>query len=352
MIALAAVLMTSCSNDDIQIDINNRNNTVNVSVSLTGLYSSYNYNDTRHDVAVSEDYRTFYANHDHYIEVRTLVYDSEGKFVDEMVNYSTNINSVTQNVKLAEGSYTAVTTLTFAEKGDKEGEYLHYWSVEDKDYLSTAKLSCDYRFYKWSIMSYASKTFSVEEGRSSTLSLSPSPVGSLCYLFLQDFQYESEADYGIRIADNGIRALGLFAQSLAESFRLDPNATERFIYENELETGWWYRLSRLYEPTDFDESWTFFKSNLYGYFYVLQPNVHLLFGYIPDGEDNFYSYGENSYTLNNGQMYLAYWDYFQIGNPYFGVADNSHWNSYDSYAQTRNGATMSIDATVPAIKSK
>lgn len=349
MIALAAVLMTSCTNDDIKIDINNRNNAVNLSISLTGLYSSYNYNDTRHNVKVSEDYRTFYSNHDHYIEVRTLIYNASGNLVDELLSYSTNINSVSQTVKLAEGTYTAVTTLTFAEKGNKDGEYYYYWTVADKETLANAKLQSKYRFSKWSIMSYASKRFSIEEGKTVSLAMSPTPVGALCYGFYQNFQYESEATYGT-LADNGIRSLTVYAQTVAEAYRLDPNATEKFIYKDELKTGTWYWLSNFLEPADFDEDWTFFRSNLYTYFYILQPNIHIQFGYIPEGETGFYGYGDNSYTLTSGQMYLAYWDYFQIGNPYFGVADNNHWNSYESSAKKREGKAAS-DA-VSAITTK
>ena len=252
-------------------------------------------------------------------------------------------------MKLANGSYTAVTVLFFAEQGDTEGERLSYWTVEDKENLTTASLSCVYRFSKWSIMSYAAKRFDVEEGRTTSISIAPAAVGALCYGYFQNFQYESEADYP-NVGDNGIRSLTIFAQSVAQGYRLDPDATEKFIYRDELETGTWYWLSDQMVPEDFDGDWTHFESNLYDYFYVLQPNVHLVFGYIPEGEDSFYSYGERSYTLTSGQTYLAYWDYFQIGNPYFGVADNNHWNSYES--ETKKRESIETASMQPACAKK
>ena len=45
--------------------------------------------------------------------------------------------------------------------------------------------------------------------------------------------------------------------------------------------------------------------------------------------DTYFSpYGEKTTTFTPGITYLAYWDYFQIGNPYLIPADNNHWHDY------------------------
>lgn len=88
------------------------------------------------------------------------------------------------------------------------------------------------------------------------------------------------------------------------------------------------------EPTDFDESWTFFETNLYGFEYLLEPQAHMTFGYTLNGNDGFNGYGEADYTFQPGKVYLAYWDYFKVGNPYLGIADNNHWNSYTTNARS------------------
>ena len=70
--------------------------------------------------------------------------------------------------------------------------------------------------------------------------------------------------------------------------------------------------------------------NLYAYCYILAPQFNLEFGYTLQGETSFHGYGETTYTQTPGSVILAYWDYFQVGNPYFGPADNNHWHSYSS----------------------
>ena len=110
---LVFAFVTSCKNDDIIIVKNDSVNEVNVNVSLSNFFSSYNYNDTRHDISVTEDYRTFNSEFNKYIHVRTLFYNSQGNLVDSLVTYSTSTNAVSESIKLAPGTYTVITTLNF-----------------------------------------------------------------------------------------------------------------------------------------------------------------------------------------------------------------------------------------------
>ena len=71
-------------------------------------------------------------------------------------------------------------------------------------------------------------------------------------------------------------------------------------------------------------------TNLYGYFYILAPDFNLCFGYVLNGQNTFSMFGKQDCNIQYGKTYLAYWDYFQVGNPYFGIADNNHWNDYSS----------------------
>lgn len=324
-----AFLMSSCSNDDIVINVNDSVNEVNVSVSLSNFYSSYNYNDTRHDIKVTEDFRTFNSEHNRYIQTRTLIYDSNGLLVDSLIEYSINTNAVTKVLKLSGGKYTAVSTLTFALKSDKDNSFSSWWDLVDKERLSTAQLNLRNSFSIWCIMSYDSKEFTVTPGSTTSLSMNPSPVGALAYLYLQNFWCDKDSNYP-NMVDNGIRGLCVYSQNKAQSYKLDPNAADKYSYFNDLGKDTWYYLSDYLEPTDFDDNWTYFQSNLYDYFFILAPNPHIVFGYYLDGSEGFTPYGESTYTITPGQTYLAYWDYFKVGNPYFGIADNNHWNTYSS----------------------
>ena len=331
-VALSIVaLFASCTNDDIPVYEDNRVNEVNVTVSLSKFYSDYNYNDTRHDIKVSEDYRTFHSDGGGYIHVRTLFYNANGELVDSLTTYTENINPVNSTIKLAPGSYTVVSMLSFAtKKTGKQNTW--YWKLKDRKHLSSAVAVPEGRFSKWSIMSYESKPLVVTAGSKKSVSLTPVPVGSLGYLFFENFQYKNEATRGT-VADNGIRQLTVYAREIADGYRLNPNAEEKYVYRNDAGANYWYYLSSNLEPQDFDRTWTFFKTNLYSYYYMLSPKEKLCFGYVLDGESTFHSYGENFYNIESGKVYLSYWDYFQVGNPYFGIADNNHWHSYSSSAR-------------------
>lgn len=322
-IALALMLFTACGDDG--DDNGGTLYDTDITVSLNDFYSSYNYNDTRHDINVTDDYRTFHSEHDLYIQTRVLFYNANGVLVDSLIKYSTNLNELNLSKGLPEGRYTVVTTLTFADK--TSGDDASWWWLADKQKLSTAKMNVRNRFSKWCIMSYDASVVNIVSGQKTTIRLNPRPVGALGYIFLQNFQYKSESTYGT-VADNGIRALCLYARNVAVSYRLDPSTSNHYIYLDDAGSSSWYFLSDRMEPSDFDSSWTYFKTNLYDYFYILSPNPEIFFGYVPKGASSFTGYGQKNVTIRSGNTYLAYWDYFEVGNPYFGEANNNQWHTY------------------------
>lgn len=336
-----AVFVTSCSNEEILIVKDNSVNEVNVNVSLANFMSGYNFNDTYHDISVTEDFRTFFSEHEKYIHVRTLFYNSNGNLVDSIVTYSSTTNAVSKSIKLAEGTYTVVTTLNFSDDQSVDGSW---WDLYNKEKISTAYLSPYRRNSIWCIMSYAAQTITVSPGNNTNISMNPSPIGAIGYMYLQNFQYKNEATYGT-IADNGVRTIALYSQQVADGYKLDPNASEKYIYLEATGSGSWYYLSSNLEPSDFSMSkdYGYFRTNLYSYLYILAPSFRGCFGYELEGETSFNKYGDSTYSISNGQTYLAYWDWFQVGNPYFGIADNNHWNKYDSDARYFDAINLLYD---------
>ncbi len=340
-ISVVAMLVVSCSNDEITVVKDDKVNDVNVSVSLSNFFSSYNFNDTKHDIQVTDAYRVFNSENGDFIQARTMFYDSNGDLVDSIVVYSTNTNSFVRSIQLAEGNYTAVSTLLFAYKS--KNKYYTLWTLSGRETLSTAVLLCDNRWSKWSIMSYDSQNFTVRKGQTTEIAMTPKPVGALCYLYFQNFQYLNQYSTS-SAADNGIRSLCLYGRNVAKGYRLNPAATERFVYLNDGGSNYWYFLSDKMVPSDFDDSWTYFKSNLYDYCHILAPQANVQFGYVSEGKSTFSGYGEATYDIVNGQTYLAYWDYFQVGNPYFGLADNSHWHTYNVKAPVSSFMARKTDS--------
>ena len=327
--SLAPIFFISCSNDEIEKVVEQKNSVINVTVNLSNMFASYNFYDSQHGITPTDYLKTFNSEGKHYIEARTLFYDSNGNLADSVVTFSTNTNSVMHSRKIAAGTYTVISTLTFADKNEVGNSY---WSLQNKEKLSTATIEQDYKG-RYAIMSYASKSVSVGNNLSTSTEITPAPVGSLIYMYMQNFQYKNQSTYQT-VADNNIRKIAFYTKNYAIGYRLNPSATDKYVYVNQgTSNSWW--IVKDFEPKDFDNSWTYFKSNLYGVFYFLSPNPLITFGYTLSGSTTFQGYGEQTYTLSNGRVYLAYWDYFQVGNPYFGLADNNHWNTYSTAKQLK-----------------
>ena len=328
-----ALLFTSCDNDDILIEKDDNINEVNVTVSLTNFFSNYTFQHKSSDKVLEdlgEVYRTFNSEDGMYIQTRVLFYNGSGLLVDSILNYSSNTNAVSKNVKLAAGNYTAVATLTFAYKNS--GDDASYWFLAEKESLNTAYLLLRDGMSQWSIMSIASKEFTVSPGGGTEVVLTPAPKGALCYGYFQNFQYASLKDcMRNSISDNGVRQIGVYSQNYASGYKLNPKVSERYVYEDAPGSNTWYPLF-FSEPSD--SSWTYFKNNIKCEFYVLAPQCNIMFGYrtVDQDESNFYKATEQptAVTINNGETYLAYFDWLQKGNPYFGRADNNHWNVYSA----------------------
>lgn len=336
LLALAALMAASCSNDDIDITTSDA---VTVTVSLDNFVSSYNFNDTHHDVGneIAETYRSFNSDYGLFIQVRTLFYDRRtGALADSTLTYVTNLNNdVTTSVSLPVGDYYAVTTLTFAT--ENQGDDASYWRLVDKEDISTAMLQPwnVHNTYLWYALSYSAEAFTVTPGQQVNISTTPSPVGSMIYYYYQNFAYDEP--FGTP-GDNGIRALALYAKDMADGYYLNPSPNaQRYHYLDDAGQSNWWILKRDNVDEFDDGTWTHFMSNIYGYAYILSPSTELQFGYVLEGAPTtFIGYGQASYTIQPGRVYLAYWDYFQVGAPYFGIADNNHWHTYN---QRATGAT-------------
>ena len=342
---------TGCNNDDITIDTDTSINEVAVSVSLQNLFSSYNFVDTYHDISIPEMYRTFHSEYGIYIHTRTLFYNSNGNLVDSIVAYSTTTNSLNKTIDLSEGKYTVVSILNFALEEDYN---YSWWDLCDKEKLSTAFIRPLPWTSAWAIMSYDSKTITVEKGKTTSVSMTPSPVGALAYGYFQNFQYKNETTYP-QAGDNGVRNIMILSQTIGQGYHLDPNTKDKYIYYGDPGSKYWYALSEEMTPDYFGFKDGYFETNLYDFFYILAPSFNLCFGYVLEGESNFFSYGENHYTIQDGKTYLAYWDWFKVGEPYFGIANNNHWNTYSTKSRSEGFEDMfnfSLNSTGKELRSK
>lgn len=319
-----SMIATSCTNDE--INVYTEEGTVKdaaiFSVSLSDFYQSYNYVDTKHNISVAESFRSFNSESNKFIQVLVLIYNKDtGELVNYYLDYTTNTNKIDCKADLPEGQYYAITTLTFADGKDLDD---CCWAFDGLENIHTAKMSPREHATKWSIMSESAESFTVTKNHQTSVTITPKPVGSLCYFFAQNFQYKDESQYGT-VSDNNVRAFALYTQNLATEYNLDPNSSSKYNYAEDPGKKTWWKLL-YHKPQDYKKDWTFFKADCYSYCYILAPKFNLCFGYVLKGADGFNQYGETSYTSKNGSMILAYWNWFSVGNPYFGPADNNHWN--------------------------
>lgn len=334
LVAIAA-FFTACSNEAIEIETSagKVKNAVTMTVSPSNFVSSYNYVDTKHGITgIADDYRTFHSEYNGLIAVRSYFYDkSTGVLADSARSFvETADNDVVLDVNLPVGDYYAISVICMAY-GDKTP----FWNVADREKLETAKLVQKNRksYGLWNVLSVSTEEISVLRNSHVSASTVPAPVGSIIYYYLQNFQFKNQTSYGT-VADNGIRRVSIYTRNYAVAYKLNPKATNKYEYLADAGANSWYIVEKA-EPADFDEFWTYFQSNLYGYAYFLAPEASMTFGYTLDGETTFKSYGETTkQVFQPGKVYLGYWDYFKVGNPYLGIADNKHWNSYTTNARS------------------
>lgn len=340
IIALISFIFISCSNEDILIEttVPEITGSVVVNVPLTNLIQSYDFYDTKHDIDISDSYRTFNSENGLYILYMSLFYDkATGSLIKGIHGHSKDTNSKVIKTELPIGRYYVITTLyfTYASSGlDSEKDY---WTVYNGSNIRTAKMKNNNHYNQWAVMSVSTNEMEVITDMQTSINANPQPVGALCYLYLQNFQYRDETVSSV--SDNGIRNLSLYTQNLATYYNLDPNATSKYDYVADAGQNYMYYLS-VNTPDMFDSNWTFFKSNMYDFCYILAPKCDICFGLTPEGAEGFSPYGNATYSIQSGKVYLAYWDWFKVGNPYFGIADNNHWNNYPASRASLKGCSF------------
>lgn len=329
-VLLAAMLFTACENEEISIELKQAAHMGQLTVNIdpTGLFSSYTYEDTHHHniKPLSTQYRTFNSAYGNKIELRSLFYNKDNDLlVDSVVTSLTNTNTYTQSLELPLGDYTVVSTLSLiVTNGERT---LPIWQLANREKLSTANMQPRTLGNEWCLLAVSTDDVKLTSDGQVRLNTAPMPVGSIVYSRFENFQYVSE-ETKETVADNGIRQLSIYTRNYPISYNLDPKAPNKVNFRNDGGENSWYAYNEI-QPQKISPDWTFFKGNTYSYFFTLASNAKIKFGYTLEGKSTFNGYGEQTVNIEPGKTYLAYWDYFMVGSPYFGIADNNHFHSYN-----------------------
>lgn len=131
---MMAGLLTSCTNDDIQVDVVEVNKTTfTMNVETQPAYDTFSSTQSIRDRFLSGQYG------DYYIGVYTYFYDEYGNLADSQVSYRKTFGTEKQTFTLNDGKYTAVTVQMIVDKDNKYQS--DTYEISDTDKLSTIQVS-------------------------------------------------------------------------------------------------------------------------------------------------------------------------------------------------------------------
>lgn len=293
MLTLVVVLVTSCSNEEIEI----RETFAAVyNVSTKEMFDEF---------GISDDIRdNFLRDKEYAIGVSSYIYNDVGELVDSIFSYTYSYGIVQQNIgELVEGNYTIVTVENLVDPNN--GFKADKWFVSDEKRLETIKLSTsDSKFFRSDVMGVSVKEVQITGGQ--TITVAPSAIGSLIHVEFTNFENTTHEYIGFLTDDRAI------------AYNLSPKlmGDKKFTY-NYTQTG--FTISRCFlTPEESQHS--------YYTIYVLDPEIDWSFGFVKEenkGEGiwTHYHANEGTATLEDGNFYYAGFYYMgdnTIPESYFG----------------------------------
>jgi len=170
-VALFAILLVSCSNEEITISAPS---TVNVNAS--GVISSFiEYN--------SGELEKMDAGEK--LRIRALVYNSKGELVAQSVNYYTNYNVQLKMTEfLSPGQYTVIGISDVVKMSGSTVDN-EFWKLSGEQKLSEMKITDQGMIgYQGRILGIGKGSLSVVESRSNSIDVNLKPAGALIYVFV------------------------------------------------------------------------------------------------------------------------------------------------------------------------
>ena len=173
---LALLLVTSCSNDEIDIEKVGRKYDLTFNVSTQDIFEKFDLTNSVRDNYLRDGSRA--------VGVYTFLYNQNGDLLqkDQIVLPTYNIATKTYS-KLVEGKYTFVCVETLVNPDvDNTSED---WSIEGEDKLSTLKLKAEGVLGWASILGTSTQV--VDLSRSTEISVTPEAVGARVNLYCYNF---------------------------------------------------------------------------------------------------------------------------------------------------------------------
>ncbi|MBP5776818.1 MAG: hypothetical protein J6W56_04640 [Prevotella sp.] len=289
LMAIMIGLFSSCSNDEINVNVvptPEPPRTLSLSISTTPGFEPFGIDYYKNQLLNN--------NQPYYIGVKTYLYDDSGIIVDSVNSYTKTFNQVDQTfANLKRGSYTAVTVETLV---NSDYQYTSdYWDIIGASQLNTLAIkmnSTSFVVYWGGVIAVASKVITIAS-EDEAVSLSPSPMGALVDVHYLDF---NKSSYTLA---------ALYSKNKPIGMSLNPNVrdSERYLYDEYLETHTWDRRDYEYSSTGFTEG-----DYSHTVYLIEQGDLNWCFGaQTPEDDGRFTAYPNSSshFTLENGKYYYA-----------------------------------------------
>lgn len=329
LLAMVSMLVTACSNEEIGIEVTYPKKDINLNISTSDAY----------DIFGITDYEILLANNpNYYIQVTSLLYDSQGILIVEQDTCLRQFAHVNHKFSVDNGKYTLLTISTVVEK--KNYSYnSDVWNLVGKNNLSTISLeeNKDGAIKFWyNAIFLASEDINVNK-QDITLNVTPKQLGSL--LSVNAYNFDKTNDIAL--------ILGTTGQTSGVKLNPTVKGKDRYYYKNGINKD---SYSVLY--AFIDESFTL-SGELGADIYILEEaTLPIAFGYTTKElweKGSFRSYRDIYYsfepcTYNTAAFYYVGDEGTEVNfHRYLGDGtDFDEWYNnakaaYEEYSKNNNG---------------
>lgn len=279
IIALVTMMISSCSNDDIEIKTVGKLYNLSYNISTQGVYDEFEITDNVREILREQSYA---------LGVISFVYDKDGNLVAKKPSSRYDFNNIKKEFEgLLEGKYTIVSIETLV-KADKNFEAIN-WSIKGEDKISTLEISQDtYEVYYPFVLGVCTNEINLTSNQSVTAT--PKAIGSLIELCWINFDKSTNVEVGFATND------------IIGTYRLDPSVSRVDRYNTDVTSVGYINL-RAIRSID-GEKYVFATR------YILEKSID--YSFVFKKKENEGSGTWTSYNANHGSMLL------EDGKRYFG----------------------------------
>lgn len=324
MLALVGVLASSCSNDDIEIKTVGKLHTLTYQISTQRMYDTFDLTATVRDKYLRDEVCC--------IGLTTFIYNAEGNLVQKQFSSSYNFGLVTQEYKLEEGTYTAITVETLANPDDDFK--MDNWEFGEEEHIRTLSIvNTNYKLGSVDAIGVSTKEIIIMDD--AVISVEPNAIGSVVYVYFYEFENSTH------------NAIGFSTSDYITSYKLDPSLARNDRFVTDLTSTGYTNVRGNLTPAKIGDGY-------YLTLYLLESDIEWKFNFQESGETSWTYYRSNvgNATLEDGKIYYGGFYYYgesTVPASYFG--DLAGFNNWLTEAEDKQPGEPSVTPlyTVPYI---